>query len=266
LYFGALTLPHDLGDLLEPMRRLVTTGYRRILQGREWLKLKKRLGIVGYVRALEVMAGPNGWHPHAHPLWFTEHPLTPEQVAELDAYVFRTWRRVVVAAGYRAPQRDGFRLDAVRTPDGVANYLAKLGLALELTHGTDKQGRQRGHRSPFQILSDFLATGDDADLTLWLEYERAMKGARRLTFSNGLKDRYGVAEISDEDLATKEVGGELVASLTADEWRAVVAHGVRLAVLEAAEGSGAAGVSAVLASLPTPAPPLRLVPDDGGSG
>jgi hypothetical protein len=263
-YFGGLTMPHDFGDRLEPMRRLNTEAYRRLLQGPVWLNLKKRLGIVGYIRSLEVLHGANGWHPHTHPLFLTDRLLTAEELAELQAYVFRVWRSAIVKAGYRTPERVGFSLELVASPESIGAYMSKMGLALELTHGATKDGGAL--RTPFNIAEDFLATGDYADQVLWLEYEKAMHGARRLTWSKGLKARYAVAELSDEELATEEVGGELVATLSPDDWRAVVAADASIAILEAAESDGAAGVLAVLATLPSVGLPRWLRAGDGGGG
>lgn len=93
------------------------------------------------------------------------------------------------------------------------------------------------------MLRDFAATGDCADLALWREWERASLGTRSLTWSRGLKARYSVSEKTDEEIAAKQVGGELIAELTVDQWNLVNGeHLGTLALLEAAEDSGADGV------------------------
>lgn len=256
-YFITLTLPHHSGDRLTATRRLVSRAWQLLQRGTPWLRLKARLGVVGFIRALEVTHGGNGWHPHLHILVLTTAPLSPEAQTALDAYAFAKWCDGVTAQGHALPTRDGFRLEVVGSAD-VGAYVTKMGAALELTHGAHKKGR-RASRTPFQILADFQAGGDEADLALWLEYERATKGARRLTWSRGLKAQYAVPEVSDEELAQAEVGGELVAAISADEWRGVVAFGARVAILEAAERDGVGGVSRLLADLASrPYPPIRL--------
>lgn len=263
-YFLTFTLPHNDGDRLAATRRLAAKAFKRLLQGRKWQGLKARLGVAGTIRALEVTHGEAGWHPHLHSLFLTDAPLTAEQQEALDAYGFAAWRAAVVAAGHKTPQRQGYCFQVV-AGSGIGEYVTKMGAALEITHGAQKQGRH-GSRTPFQILADFLQWGDEADLTLWLEYEAAMKGARRLTWSHGLKARYAVTEVSDEALAAEEVGGELLADLSATEWRSVVAFRKQLAVLEAAERFGVSGIRRLLASLPAPPPALRLLRSDGNSG
>lgn len=257
VYFLTHTLPHNIGDKLERTRALASLGFRCLLQGKGWQRIKARLGVVGFIRALEVTHGGNGWHPHIHSLLLTRAPLTPEGERELAGYGFARWATAVVRQGHPAPNRDAYRFQRVAT-EGISEYITKMGAALEITNGSRKEGR-RGSRTPFQILADFQAGGDEADLALWLEYERATKGARRLTWSRGLKAQYAVPEVSDEELAQAEVGGELVAAISADEWRGVVAFGARVAILEAAERDGVGGVSRLLADLAfRPYPPIRL--------
>jgi hypothetical protein len=100
------------------------------------------------------------------------------------------------------------------------------------------------------MLRDFLSTGDEADLLLWQEWERGMRGAKQLTWSRGLKARYAVEEKSDEALAAEEVGGDVVVTITPTQWRALVRLGLRVRLLEALEDGGERAAEAMLASLP----------------
>jgi len=246
--FLTLTLPHQAGDRLEKTRRLAADGWKRVQQGRGWLALKTSLGIVGTIRALEVTVGKNGWHPHVHVIILTARPLVAAEREALRSHAFAAWRTVVVRAGQAAPLPAHTTIQPVTTAK-IGEYATKFGAALELTHGQTKTARGE-HRTPFEMLRDFLSTGDEADLLLWQEWERGMRGAKQLTWSRGLKARYAVEEKSDEALAAEEVGGDVVVTITPTQWRALVRLGLRVRLLEALEDGGERAAEAMLASLP----------------
>ena len=248
--FLTLTLPHDMGDALVNTRRIAADGWKRVQQGRRWRAQVEAVGITGTIRTLEVTHGKNGWHPHVHSLVLTARPCTEEERAQLLDHAFGAWRAAVVKVGQGAPLPHCTTISPVRDVKDVAKYVTKIGAALEVTQGAAKTGRLSGQRTPFAVLADFLAHGDDDDLTVWREWETGMKGARQLTWSRGLKARFQVDEATDEEVATEEVGGALVASLTADEWRVVCrSSSWSCAVLEAAERGGADAVVLLVASL-----------------
>lgn len=69
-----------------------------------------------------------------------------------------------------------------------------------------------------------------------------------ITWSRGLRQRFALAPtITDEEIAEKERGGEIVAVFTYEHWRQVVkVAGLVLQTLEAAELGGASAVELVL--------------------
>lgn len=254
-----MTLPHTAGDRLKRTRKLAADAWKRVQQGRAWLALKQRAGIVGSIRALEVTHGANGWHPHIHVLILTARTLTAEERERIRTHAFSAWRRSVVQDGHTAPQAHCTTMQAI-TDAGIAEYATKLGAALELTQGAAKLGRSRDSRTAFGILADFLTDGDANDLELWREWERDTKGARQLTWSKGLKALYGLAEKSDEEIArAADDEGELVGILTPGEWRAAVAvPGMRVQLLEVTERGGALALDAMLAQLRPPESPGKV--------
>ena len=254
--FLTLTLPHDMGDALAATRRLAADAWKRVQQGRGWMALKEAVGITGTIRTLEVTHGRNGWHPHAHALVLTARPLSDVEREHLLTHAFAAWGAAVVKGGQRPPLPQHTTISAVRDASDVAQYVTKIGAALEVTQGAAKTGRRAGQRTPFAILADFLAHGDADDLALWREWEAGIKGAKQLTWSRGLKQRYNVTDVTDEALAAEEVGGVVVASLSAEEWRVVCrTSSGPCAVLEAAEQGGADAVLLVVAALVAEWPP-----------
>lgn len=250
-----LTLPHDAGDRLEGTFDTVAKGWKRVQSGRAWQRLKDELGLCGTFRATEVTHGPNGWHPHVHVLFFFERLPSASTLARLESHVYAVWSRYVEGQGFRRPMQSWCGVEPVRRREQIADYLTKAvagdgwSVAIEVTRHDLKAGRdddtRRGHRTPWQILQDFSQTGDEADLGLWLEYERVTKGRRAMSWSRGLKARLGVAEKSDDELAAEEQGGVVVTWIASVEWAALCrVPGALCRVLETAETGDPAEVLA----------------------
>lgn len=240
MLLATLTLPHDEGDALKPLRRAVSRAWSNVTRGAPWGRWREKLGIIGTVRALEVTHGPSGWHPHLHVALYLEAAASAELLAELREWLARQWQRYITE---RTPEGRTYRAPSVEhgvtvQPLRGAQYLAKMGLAGELALSGTKEGRS-GHRTPWQILRDLTAGAfrkgaapadvlEDRDL--WRDYTHAMKGARQLTYSKGLRQRYALKEPADDetlaDLQAELEGlgaddAETVYSWTAAEWREV---------------------------------------------
>jgi hypothetical protein len=185
-----------------------------VLQSRIWRRLAADGGIVGYIRALEVMYGGfAGWHPHLHVLVFFGCPLTPEQRtivrdALSDEWMLSVTRELGIA------HRPSFERGVDMRPCTNSGYLTKMGLDSIAAELTDVAGAKRGtggHLTPWQI-AQRAAGGNVRYQHLWQEYTRAMHGAKQLTWSKGLRALYPVPE------EEKEPEPELVASISSFEW------------------------------------------------
>jgi len=254
VWLTTLTMPHDAGMPLASLMQVIAGGFRAVISGRPWLRLKKALGIVGTIRSLEVTHGVNGWHPHLHTLTFLTGDPGAEGLVAFDGHMRAKWRRYVTGAGYRPPDDyHGVKVDVCTSAEEAGAYIAKTdsGRAVgnELARGDLKQG-STGHRTPLEILDDFRWTGDRADLALWREYERATYRHQRITWSKGLRALLlpGEDEQTDEQIAAEDVGGEVVAVIEAKAWRTVVSvPGLPAALLDAVERGGLPELKAVLA-------------------
>lgn len=286
--FLTLTLPHDLGDETDHLLKTVSKAFSSgVIGGRGYMEDKERFGVVAMIRSLDITYGRNGAHPHLHVLVITAAPLTDDDRRALLASFFARWAAAVANRGYRRPLPGLCTMEPIRSAKDVANYLSKVtGVAdaveksslalvqrdddklhrvgLEMTRHDLKKGREtdsrgRGidaHRHPFQVLADFARTGDMDDLDIWHEWERAIKGHQAITWSRGLKAILGVAERTDEEIAEEEQGGEELALIGHDEWRAVTrTRGAAIRVLELAESAGAQAVYAYLSELLNKATP-----------
>ena len=226
-----LTAPHEYGNDLKPLRRHVSGAWRRVVSGAPWVRWKAKHKVLGFVRALEVTHGLNGWHPHLHALIYFEGKAPP--LAEVQSWFFSRWASAFTqGTAWPAPSREhGVRVSAPKAGD----YLAKMGLAAELALSHTKEGR-KVNRTPWQILRDLTnRKGDRAalarDTRLWSEWANAMKGARQLTVSRELRLRYPHAQQLELELEAQtelpESGAEEVASWSPAEWEDIARADVR---------------------------------------
>lgn len=230
-----LTLSHGWGDSLEELRRGLTTAWGRTIAGEPWQRIAQRWGIVGYVRALELTDGPNGWHPHLHLLLFTMRP-----VGELEPLRERLGQRWAARVRSVLGERHEPRTDEVGCdlrPSRSADYLAAMGL--EITGQLSKEGRN-GHHTPWELI--------DHDPRRWRAYVRGIRGARMLQWSQGLRAALLGDVATDQEHAIPETVAT-VASLPQAIWDDMVRAGHELELLEAAETGPDAVVQRVRARL-----------------
>lgn len=229
-----LTARHGLEDRLGDMLDWMKNAKRRLRQRAEW----RRLPVAGTITATEITHGTrNGWHPHFHEIVLLEASGEAEALA-MVAPLGDAWR-----ASLRAFGLDGAA--AAFDAQGAASagdYVAKWGVAEEITLTGSKRGRAKG-RSPRELVR-LAGAGDEDARSLWLEFFAATSGKRRrqLVWSPGLKAACGVDEITDEQAAEAEDARqeEELAEYDNEAWRRVRSKRVRL--LEAAERGGSSAV------------------------
>lgn len=253
VYHMLLTLPHTRRDEPKPLVELLLDTFRRLCSG------KYRLGVLvpgftGFVRALEVTHGDNGWHPHLHVLVFTSAALTDDQLALVHHKVFSKWEARVMKTTGKQASRKGFsfataeRGTAEMRLDAAKDYVAKFGAdkeleeiviqrrtwgaADELTRSHLKE-KGRGGRSPWKLLADFNE-GDMHAGMLWKEFVAAFKGRSQLQWSRGLRETLGLDQEQDDEQAAAAVEAEdiLLARITVDDWKVIVDNKLRGLVLE----------------------------------
>ena len=212
--FCTYTFPHVYRtNLVEHMDKLQDV-LKMFRKGRAWDLFRKRIGLVGYIRAQEVTHGHNGWHPHFHELMITK-PLTESEAQAASDFLSKRWVDVCRKAGLisDAKAADAYA-HAVDVRAGLTRflvYLAKV-VAWELSSVTTKATKTKGLQ-PFQILANACA-GDAQSKKLWVEYMLGMYRKAALYWSPGLKALCEIDELTDEELLEGEVEKEpiLIAS------------------------------------------------------
>lgn len=263
IIFCTLTMRHKAGQELDDLwTRGVSAGWGAVTSGRGWVGDQQDYGVwvprvvksgkkagqtvwssrIGYARVVETTHGVNGWHVHIHALLFVRADITWDETRALGDSVFERWSASLVAAGFEAPSLEhgvDVKLLAGSTDlDKVAEYFAKNTfagkaragkVAFEAAGGVGKWGRG-ANRTPFQILEN-LASGEfypgfERDLGRWWVWEAASKAKRQLTWSPWLRDYLRLAvEETDEEIAAKELGGDVVLTLQPAQFDAVVTAG-----------------------------------------
>jgi hypothetical protein len=259
-----LTHPHRAWDSLSDQLDRQADAFKRLRRGAPWQRIKSGVGMVGLIRSLEVTHGRNGWHPHTHEAWFVDQNADAET---LRRKVVKRWCRSLCRAGMiRLPPLGGGRRFAFlrafyrRAVDVIDNakssdYLAKhdanaegWGADRELAKASSKKGRASG-RTPFQLLAD-ARDGDKRSGHLYVEYTQAMKGKPPVFWSQGLKARFGIEDLNDQEIVERQDDiADLLGILQRDEWKLIRQAKARGRLLLAARDDGWEGVVKLLATL-----------------
>nr|WP_258771917.1 protein rep [Brevibacterium aurantiacum] len=255
-----LTVRHSAEDTLAEVWSAVSRGWHRVTGGKAWLADKKHYEIPGWVKAVEVTHGKNGWHVHLHTV--IAYKGTPEDAIVLGERIYDRWESGLKATKKhkkRFTALPGYGVDVQISQGGdvgnLGKYLSKLGgdlqgLSREVAQGAQKRARGE-NRTPFQIGRDFLdaeASEDEAsqrkwrhDVAIWKEWQRTAPGHRALTWAKGLREQFGLdeQELTDEDVAAEEVGTEddTVCSIPSNAWNCIKNRAWE--ILDVAENRGA---------------------------
>lgn len=190
------TLKHTLGGLLEALR-----GFKALRRVKE---IRGRLGYSGSIRALEVRHhDTNGWHPHAHEIWFTWMPASQEEIKAATDELKALWVQYLAKKGFTADEEHGFDLKYCneKGQEAAGAYIGKWGM--ELAYGAEKLGKN-GSRSPWQILEAITEKWNLRDVKLFKEYMECFTGKAQMYWSPGLKKHFQIDEIDDTSLADRE--------------------------------------------------------------
>jgi hypothetical protein len=254
-----LTFPHARTDVLKDLMIQLRQAMTVLKRGRSYRTVRKMFESLGSIRALEVTWGEaNGWHPHFHEVWFFAKPITVRQRRMLTALLYDGWSTACVKAGLPRPNRK--RGVHVQPAESAAEYIAKFGTeprweaASELTKQHVKKSRDAKGRTPFDLLRDF-AQGNSRAGALFAEYVEAFHGYRQLFWSPGLKALFGVADMTDEEIAAQqEEEAQVICRIKVEDWKRVLkmAFDARATLLTLAETGGYPAVQTFLASLPMP--------------
>ena len=237
------TFPHYDFDNLRDLMERFTRAERSFKQHRRFKKIKKKYGIVGYIRALEVTYGwLHGWHPHFHDLLFLTRALTAKEWRELEYELYLLWCDVAQSAGLGMPDAaHGLSLDDARL------YVSKWGCDHELTKQHIKHSRD-GY-TPWQMLQEYAKSHDEKWAELFREYVVAFRRKHQLQWSKGLKKRFKIKELTDEQILKNSEDAQVVCILSREQWYTIVRYNAQGTILALALTGGAEAIFRCIAEL-----------------
>ena len=217
--FSTFTIRHSRNDSLSDNLTAFRNARSDLIRSQKFRKIKQAISMSGYIRRLEVTWGEsNGWHPHDHEVWLIDkESITEMELLSLKMQVFKLWAYYCQKYGLEAPSFEhGFdlRWKEGDGSDSVGAYLTKWGH--ELTYGHTKEANGVERYTPFSMLNKLKEEYSPKFAALYEEYARAFKGRAQLLWSRGLKDKYGVKELSDEQLSEMPEREHYI-DLTSDE-------------------------------------------------
>jgi hypothetical protein len=252
------TFPHGIGDGLALLLRKQAAALAAFRQHSAYKKIMKDIGYVGMIRALELMHGDNGWHPHTHELKIHKESVSQKDWDWIRGQLIVPWRVSCERAGIvlkSDPDNPtlsdlAFKKHAldIKAHFNSGDYLNKTDEqknwtpSHEIAKASSKAGRRSGMH-PFQL----AIKGTQRAAELFVEYAHAMKGKRKLFFSPGLKKLAGIVEKTDEELAAQEDDRIADSANISRLWSFIKARdrrqNTRVGVLEVFETSGKDGLA-----------------------
>jgi hypothetical protein len=243
--FATFTTSHARTDSLESALEAFLAAFRHLTSKPSYGRLRRRWGLLGFVRVLEVTHGQHGWHVHVHVLYFFEGPHDADAMARFEEELYPLWESAAAAKGLSMARRYG--LQVALSYGTVEAYLAKFGrgprwdVSRELAKGHLKQGRSIAGRvslAPWELLQ--AAHGGDTRCgALFRDYAERFRGRAQLYWSPGLRAALLPEETpaNDHTLASAgEVDDLTAGTLTTPEWEAVKRASARAHLLKLVEG------------------------------
>jgi hypothetical protein len=202
------TFPHYIfescSSLLEKMAKAFST-FRALSS---YKTMRKNIGYVGLIRGLETVYGKNGWHNHTHEIWFHD----PKKIRRQKSNIRKMWYHSCKKAGlvpkgkFSAFMKHAFDL---KTCVSSGEYLLKSaqdgwGVDNELTKNSLKSNSKG--LPPFALLesaNDLDDPNSKRNGALFLEFAKAFAGKRQTYWTNGLKEFFSIADLTDEETVEK---------------------------------------------------------------
>ena len=197
-YMLTLTVSHSINDSYQFLLSHFKNALKMFWRNGSLVRILKSADYVGRITSNETQYSQiNGFHPHQHILLFCKK--TDFDIDSLKKY----YLSALDSCGLSGSIERGLDIIEARS---ASCYLTKI--SSEMTMGNLKQGRQDGHYSPMQILFEAMS-GSDWAADVFCELFEGMRGLDSLRWSRGLKARFGIGEVSDEDITKGEAQKEL---------------------------------------------------------
>lgn len=252
------TFRHDRFDHLPDLLSRLSAARQSMHRSGDYRKFCKDWGYIGYIRALEITHGDkNGWHPHVHQLFLTDDSYYLSYFPRFKAQYFKMWKKYALAAGltsYEDACTFELASDDVESVKSLASYFTDDGLECKIDINDDEQielnnmlsdiNKKVARKSsaakemtmqagklaksdsmtPMQLLKEYAIHGDTYAGALFIEYAEAFKNKNQLIFSKGLKKKYNLRDLTNQEIAENPLDNneKMLGFITREEWKAVL--------------------------------------------
>ena len=219
--FVTFTLQHKYGDSLEILHKTLLDAFNFANSHGAFKKAKKDLPIE-YLRALEVLFGSNGWHPHLHCVFIGDKEIT-----EAINIFINLYKQYLVGRGLLVNEHTVTVEKWNGKLDDMTDYLFKGMLEQELTGGGLKKSGKG--KTFFELIDE----GNDQATD---EYIIVMKGKRQYHHSRCFfKD---VRVKTDDEIIREEVVTETLFIMTRKQYSEIHYKGIAMHLLNEYEYGG----------------------------
>ncbi|MFN4164346.1 MAG: hypothetical protein ACK4GK_07210 [Ferrovibrio sp.] len=224
VWLMTLTAHHHLGTLLGEMKEHEVEGFRKVISGREWIRIKREFGIIGQLKAIETpWSYLTGWHAHLHILLLFNHRDNARAEAACRAIVQR-WRAEMKQRGLQT-SLGGQDYQRCRSAHQAADYVAKG--SMEMALGAIKESKKGFSVSPL-VLAEMARLGDKEARGRFIEYSQCMPGTQQLVVPRKLQDFLGI-DLRDENESQEEAiesddGAQEVGCVPTLDWKMMRQH------------------------------------------
>jgi len=180
--YGVFTLPKrhakDLAYSYKVLKEQVSRFRRKVKD------IEVRYGITDSVRTYEeTYSDVTYWHPHVNYVWFIREPMQDDVALAFQDEVLTAWLSSAADGGIRGVKLVAQKFNTFRTTDSIktlSDYVTKHSFFDEGIPSPASDGNYY-RLKPWQILN-LARTGDVYWIGVWHQFEKAMKGQRRVYY------------------------------------------------------------------------------------
>ena len=205
-YMGWLTLTvshHQCStEKAKEQTKEINEVWRKIVSIRKFKQLAAEIDFQ-YIKILEIMYGiANGYHPHTHTIVYG---LNREKLQEICDIIRNEWvKRFKGSTLQNQVYKPVFNSTCINNELEV--YVTKYNIMHESTNAKiQKKGYTEDHINPLNTLEllkekEYRQYNEDELIKIYNSYLIITKRVRSITFSRGLKEKFGIKEVSDLEI------------------------------------------------------------------
>jgi hypothetical protein len=193
--FVTLTIQHSITSDLSKLLQVITQCFTSLMSARNGSFLRTHFSIDYYVKSLEVTySNLHGWHPHLHVVFFHSQQFS---ILDLRQYIFKRWKyltqkKKVYVNDSALDVQQGYSKD-------VVHYISKWSISHEMTGSYKKKSNHS--KTPWDILYEISINQNvNQNTLLFKTYAKSFSAKHQLHFSKGLKIKYSIPDLSDEEI------------------------------------------------------------------